>query len=513
MAAQQARAQAPQGLLPAYGTDVRVGDLRQQFQRTFDTSPKTPSERIFTFTPAIDISETYDSAVRLRGGFGKDYITRITPVLAGSIEASRLNGTFNYSPQVSFYALHGNQNGVAQNLNTALTATLVEDLLFAELRGFAITQPALGGFNTAGSGGKSDDVQSTSFTAATYLQKRFGETATVMAGYSATRSTMTSLAPKGTAPTQAGLNSNFTSMTENASISSGPEFGRINAALSAVATQYEGASFYNGAHNETITASTAYAYTRMITVTGSVGHENIVYGPGGPKAINGITWSGGFKLTPNADSTINVSYGRQQGGNSFSFDGTYAPTPRIRLLGRYSQGIGTGLQNLQNALAGAAAGPGGIAVDRNSGAPLQLGSLLGQQAGVYRTTIGSLTGILQLDRDTFTVSLESNDRQLLSGSTTGGGIGSNSGITATTAWQHQWSEPMSTNFSLQYGTRTVPGALGGTNQTEAANLSVNYMLSETLSTNGLISHTQTKGRTFGVAPTRDMAVIGLHKAF
>ena len=37
------------------------------------------------------------------------------------------------------------------------------------------------------------------------------------------------------------------------------------------------------------------------------------------------------------------------------------------------QGIGTGLQNLNSALSGAAVGPAGIAVDRNTGAPLQLG--------------------------------------------------------------------------------------------------------------------------------------------
>ena len=44
----------------------------------------------------------------------------------------------------------------------------------------------------------------------------------------------------------------------------------------------------------------------------------------------------------------------------------------------------------------------GIAVDRNTGAPLQLGSLLGQQPGVYRTTIGSFTTVMNLDRDIFT---------------------------------------------------------------------------------------------------------------
>ena len=75
---------AGQGLQPAYGTDVRVGDLRQQFARTFDTNPIAVSDRAWTFSPAIDISESYDSAVRRRSGFGQDMITRITPIIAAT---------------------------------------------------------------------------------------------------------------------------------------------------------------------------------------------------------------------------------------------------------------------------------------------------------------------------------------------------------------------------------------------------------------------------------------------
>ena len=115
-----------------------------------------------------------------------------------------------------------------------------------------------------------------------------------------------------------------------------------------------------GAHTETISASLGYALTRMVTLTAGLGHETIIYGPGGPKAIDGMTWNGGVRLTPNADSVIIASYGRNQGSTAVSFDGTYAATQRIRIMARYSQGIGTGLQNLQNAVAGSAVGPGGI---------------------------------------------------------------------------------------------------------------------------------------------------------
>ena len=176
------------------------------------------------------------------------------------------------------------------------------------------------------------------------------------------------------------------------------------------------------------------------------------------------------------------------------------------------------MQNLQGALAGAGVGPAGIAVDRTTNAPLNLNSLLGQQSGIYRTTSGSFTAAVDFDRDTLTYSFESTDRQLISAtSTTSGGIGSNNGITNTLAWQHLWSEAFTSTGSVQYGTRSVPGGTGGssggTSETEAVNVSFTYTLSQTISTNALVSHTQTKGKSFGTAPVRDMAVVGMHKAF
>ncbi len=508
---------AGQGLMPAYGTDVRVGDLRQQFARTFDTNPPTPTDRQWTLSPAIDVTQAYDSGVQHGSSYGHDFITRITPIIAATAQTNRLQGTLNYSPQFSIYAYNGSNTGIAHNLNAQGTATLVEDLLFADLRGYAATQPLLGGLSSQSSG-RTNDVQSASFSAGPRLQKRFGDTATLQAGYSLSRNMMSSLAPRGSAPLVAGVNSNYTANSENASVSTGPDFGRITASLAAMATQYVGAGIYKGAYNDSTSLSAGYAVTRAIALTSSVGHETIVYGPGGPRTIDDITWSGGLRLTPNADSTISLSYGHQQGGTSFAFDGSYAPLSRLRLLARYSQGIGTGLQNLQGALSGAGVGPAGIAVDRTTNAPLNLNSLLGQQPGVYRTTSGSITAALEFDRDTYTLGFESTDRQLISSpSTTSGGIGSNAGITNSLAWQHAWSEALSSTTSVQYGTRSVPGGTtgsnGGSSETEAANAAVTYALSPTLSTNALISHTQTKGKSFGTAPVRDMALVGMHKAF
>ena len=520
VAAPAARAQgAPaQGLLPPYGADVRVGDLRNQFARVFDTNPPAATERAWIFTPTLDISETYDSGVLTRHGSKADFITRVSPGFALQFASPRVTGTASYAPTVNLYAMNGSQTGITHNLNASATAILMPDLLFADLRGYASTQPILGGLVTPGTtGGTHDQMQTESFTFAPYLRKRFGDTATVNAGYSITRSMTNYLDAKGTTPLVAGLAGNVTTQQENASVTSGSDFGRIQASLAVMATQYDGSALYRGAHNQTITLSTGYALTRTVTVTSSVGHETIVYGKsGGLRPIDGFTWSGGVRYTPNPDSLVNASYGHQQGSTSFAFDGSFAVSPRLHLFGRYSQAVGTGLENLQNALAGTIAGPNGVSVDRNTLGPVQLTSLLGQQQGIYRTTTASLTATLNLDRDTITVSFDDTDRQLLSAGV-GPGYGSNSGMTGTLGWQHLLNETLSSNLTVQYGTRSFPGGGGagrtGDGTTAAVSLSVSQTLSPTLSTNYSFSHTETTGPNFGLSPTHDLATISLHKAF
>ena len=500
------------GVLPAYGADVRVGDLRKQFESAIDAGPKTVSERWWTFKPSIDISESYDSAVLLPGARGRDYITRITPTFAGTVDTQRLKGALTYSPTYNLYAMHGKESGFTHNLNTNLTATLVPDLLFADLRGYAATQPLLGyAAPTVGTSGRVNEVQTTNFSAGPYLQKKFGDFAEFDAGYTISRTSSSSLAPGSGSTLASGANGNFSAQQETMSIASGPDFGRIKTSLAAVAAQYDGVGVYRGAHNETFTASAGYALTRTVTATGSLGHETIVYGPGGPKKIDGLTWSGGVVLTPNADSSITAKYGRQQGATSFSFDGSYAPSARLKLLARYSQGIGTNLQNLQSALSGTVSGPAGVAIDRSSGAPVQLGNLLNQQPGVYRTTIASVSGVYLLDRDVVTLNWSNSEYVLLSGGG-GNGFGSNTTMTTSATWQHSISEAFTTSATLQYGTRTFP-VLKGESTTTMISVSANYLLSETLSMNFLISHTITQGQTFGYAPVRDLAVVGLRKAF
>ena len=503
---------AAQGVLPAYGVDVRVGDLRKQFESAMDSDAKPLSDQWWTFSPSIDVSKTYDTAALLPHGRGRDVITRIMPTFAGTMDTRRLKGVFAYSPSYNLYAVHAGASRFDHNLNAEISATLVPDLLLAELRGYAATQPLLGpALVSSGSSGRLDDVQTSNFSAGPVLRKRFGDFAVLSAGYtiSSTRSSL--LAPRSTSTLAQGASGQFASQQESMSIGTGPDFGRIKGNLAAMATQYDGSGVYRGAHNETVTATGAYALTRTVAATGSLGHETILYGPGGPKKIDGLTVTSGLLLTPNQDSSMTVKYGRQQGSTGFSFDGTYVPSGRIRLLARYSHGIGTNLQNLQNALAGTVSGPAGVAVDRLSGAPVQLGNLLNQQAGVYRTTVASVSAVYLLARDAIMLDWSNSEYVLLSGGG-GSGFGSNTSMNTSAMWQHALSDVCTTSTTLQYGLRSVPLVKADTTTT-AVSLSATYLLSATLSVNFLISHTISTGQTFGFAPVRDLALVGLRKAF
>jgi len=513
------------GLLPSYGTDdIRVGDLRSQFGRAFGENPKIAGDRTWTLSKSIGISETYDSNSITGGTRGKEYTTRITPAFDAEADTTNLKASVAYSPTLNIYARNPRNNDVTHNLNADVTGTVIEDLLFVDLRGYAATQPILSGFASPGSnGGRANEMQTADFSVSPYLQHRFGDTMTGRLAYTLNRTVSSSLAPRGTSgptsPFLNGVNSNYTSQKQDLSLSSGPDFGRAEFGLQGSATQFYGAGLYRGAHTETITATTGYAVTRTITTTASIGHENMVYGAGAIRPITGMTWSGGLELTPNADSKLNLTYGHQQGGTSASVDGNYVATARITLNARYSQSVGTGLQNLQSAIASSTVGPAGIPIDRATGVPVNVNGYLGQQAGIYRSTIASIGGGLLYDRDVFALTLSNTDRQLLSNPASGGGaasngVGSNSGINATATWQHTISDEFRTTGSLQYGTQKIPSiAANGSSETYMISLSANYQLSETVTTNALVSHADTKGPNFGLAPSRDTAVIGLNKAF
>ena len=386
-----AHVQAPsQGLLPATGTDVRVGDLRSAFGGVYDRTPAAEAPA-WSFTPTLDVSESYDDGTPLRDGrTGTDFITQITPGIAITADSVRVTGSLYYAPSGNLYASHGSQNQIQQNLNGSATVTVVPDLLFIDLRGYASQSSLSGGQTQIGNTyvGSQNQVNNTSLSIAPYLQHRFGGTGTLVLGYSVARTTqdLTNATPAASSLLQASTG-NVTTQQENISFTTGEDYGRFQDTASGVAVQYAGTGSLQGAYNDSFSNSVQYALSRLVTLTGSIGHEDIHYGGIVPFNINDITWSGGVRLTPDEDSSLAISYGRSDGTTSLTVDGALAPTARSRVFVRYSQGIGTSQQDLQNAVAASTVGAGGVSIDPATGAPLLLSNnALNQQPGIYRTS-------------------------------------------------------------------------------------------------------------------------------
>ena len=506
-----------QGLLPPTGTDVRVGDLRSAYGGVYDRTPIALSHTII-YTPSLDVSETFVSALPQRNGRNAaDFITQITPGLAIAADTLRVVGNLYYAPSLDIYAEHGDQTQIQQNLNAAATVMVVPNLLFIDLRGYATQSSLSGGQGQLGSNyaGGQNAVNSSSYSIAPYLRHSFGGTGTLLVGASLSR-TMQDTGRNGTvtSPYYQSLNGNVTTQHENASFTTGPDFGRLQNTIGGTAIQYSGSGSLHGAYNNRFGDSAQYALNRFLALTGSLGHEDISYGGARPYRVDDITWSGGFILTPNADTSLSVAYGHHDGGNSLSVDGVLAPTARSRVYLRYSQALETNQQQFQQAVAQSTVNAGGLSVDPVTGAPLLLNnSTLAAQPGVYRTTQASITGSLLYARDVFSATVEQDSNRQVGG--TGGGFGNSSGVSGSLSWAHALSPDVNTNAYAQYRTQNLVG-VGVPNTTQntlSLSLNVGYALSRTLGLNASYSFIKTDHAVLGQAGVQHIVVIGLHKTF
>ena len=119
----------------------------------------------------------------------------------------------------------------------------------------------------------------------------------------------------------------------------------------------------NGSSRDSASVDNGYAVTRNLTLLAKFGYESLSYSGFPPYRYNGPLWNAGVRWVPNPDSSIELRYGYQDGADSYLLDATYAPTARIRVFARYSEGLATDQENLQNAVNAAVLDPLGNPVD------------------------------------------------------------------------------------------------------------------------------------------------------
>lgn len=495
----------------------------------------------WTFLPRVDVSEAFnDNIFQTSRDKKSDFITYITPSIDITGDLPRLQTSIFYAPTGIIYASHGNQDLIAQHLNAIATATLVPETFFIDLRGLATVQPTSGGLPT-GSGGftltpgnglgagnasfltRNNATQSESFSIAPYLSHRFGTFGTLKVGvaYSYTDSSTVSNSgvsiPASTSSSAASGSLN--TYTEVVQFTSGEDWGRIRYLGYATGTQYEGSGVTQGAYQYIFSNELGYAITRNVTVFGELGAEDIRFKGIPVTTITDAIWSGGAIWTPNADSSITAGYGHRFGQSAALFNAYYQVSPRTRVFGQYQVGLGTDLTQLQSYVINTDIDPFGNSIDPTTGAPLFLtNNILGStgNSNLYRTKTFNGGGQMTLDRDQFTLQLLWQDRQVLA-TTNLLTAQPSSGFSSILSWIHQLNPDLQSTLVFSYGrqngTMVVAGIGREIEDTYAAQVSLRYNFTETLSGIAQYTFTDRTANIPGLSFTQDVVLVGLSKQF
>lgn len=530
--------------LPATGTNVRLGDLRQQVEALV-RPPLLPAAGApaFIIIPSIGGSLGLTDNARGVTGTSPDVFALLTPSVSATVDTARIKGTLNYTPQASVYAATSGRNYIDQNLTANALGTVVPNAVFVDMRASISEQARTGALSSFGglTTPAGDRTQNTAVVITPYAVHRFGGLGTAQVSYG-----LSYTADSGNTGNGANnfFNNNFTNLNntaintapfgsgntynpyfasqnvftnhERAQFTTGENLGRINAEIAADAKQFSGNGIYQGAYRNLVTLDGAYALDRQVAIIGRVGYEALHYGGVPPFSVSGPVWYAGFRWEPNADSTIVARYGRRDGIDSAYLDATYAPTANTKFFATYSAGLTSEAEEQQSLLALANFDPGGFATSAGTGAPLaDTGSFFGEQNTLYVLRRFSATGVLLRPRDTYSVTVTHETQHVVAGSSALAGGNATDGTFGSISWSHALSPKLSSLASLRYGVNRPLQVLGVSQDTLiTANAALSYSISPTLTTSLSYIFTNRSGsgannRGF----TEDILLVGFQKGF
>ncbi len=467
---------------------------------------------------------------------------RLTPSIFVTGDTRLVQVNLSYNPTLSYYPSDQSQSHISQNLNASVQAQLVPETLFLSLRGFATDTSSSGIYNPSGTQtiNRQDTMQIYSFSASPSLTHTFEDIGALQVAYSINDTT--TLNP-GNASNNinninninngfgtyqpsyliASGNTRTLTQTENATFTTGSEFGRYHHTLALTGDQTSGSNGTPESHRDIANYGLAYAINRFVSLVGTVGYEDLSYGASNingaalshPYKVSGMVGGAGVKLTPNADSSATITYGWIDGGASFTLDATYKPTARTSLYASSSTGVTTNAQQISGFVSDSTVNDYGITVDPNTGAPLQFSNtLVGGTSQVYRLTRTSVTGALLLDRDTFSASVIASEQKNPGGPVIQN-VNSNA-VFGSLDWQHQLSETLSSDLSAHYGVQQTPASVtsGSTSFTTIAfDATLNKNITENLSGSIIYTFLNREANTASGRITINEVLLGVTQRF
>ncbi len=521
---------AAQSILPPSEPDVRTGDLRDQLSRAFpDGSAVAPLG--WTVSKGLDVVGAYANpanSAQSGGGIGggghggADFYTAITPSLSVFGGSSRIQGGLFFNPELRMYAQKGSLNQFNNNFTGQARGILLEDQVFVDVTGSSSTSSRSGGYGQTTSISRNDSVQTTSFSAKPTVQHKFDDYGTAMASYMLTESLTDAQSGVQTSPFAVPVATGpSTTKTQNASFVTGDYFGRTQGSLHYQSTDTNGTGATRNSARTNAGLDLERAWSRSWALLAGLGWEDIKYGGATPYQKSDATWNAGLQWTPNADTTVKVTYGRHDGDTSWTIDAHGSPTQRLQLSVTYAEGISTGQEDYQNAISAGKLNAAGQLVSPTTGLPITAANnFFGAQGNsAYRYKRTSANASLLGERNVYTLSVQKYDQTLLSSGTTGTPTQTN-GIDGTLAFQRELNPSMSLSLFSSIGQRSAPGgsSTGGnagtvTQDTMSLGATLTVVLSDTLTGRAQYSYTSNTSATAGQSTTQTLFLVGLHKTF
>ena len=542
-------AAVPGGGGAPFGVELHPRDVEGLQAQQKLTSQTPPTNKGWTIVPRITVQEMFtDNALEVKSPRRFDMVTVIAPGISINADTPRVQLKLDYQPNLLLHAINGPLNAVTQQLNMVGLFTVIPDLAYVDVRGLSGVQSRLGGLSGSGSLGSIDsgpittgsisaaaaggngasssqglnrqnEVQTTSLGISPYLLRRFGEYGTGKLGASVNASSYSSLSGFIGNPLPFSTTGGQSILTTEqiAQFTSGEILGRFQSTLTANLSQSSIRTdalpglpkSMSSSKREIFNDQMSFALNRTFKLLGSVGHEFISYSNGAFPTINGLTWNVGLTVTPNPDSSLTITYGRQNGSDAVNSSGYYAITPRTLLSFDYTNTVGTQLENLQNQLNNTFIGANGQAFNAITGGPAFIGSNAnGAQTGLFRfnTFNASLQTTWQRDTLTGTLSWSNQTR-------TGAGNGVSTEVrTASLAWVHELAPDLTMSTGASFSSTKRAGRIGNDTAFSAA-AGLRYAVTDSTTLSARYSFFDRVSGIPGYSVYENILLVGITKQF
>ena len=536
------------------GTELTTPDVQDlQHQLQLVNGPILAPPGGWAFQPRIDAQELLtDNVFQAHSPRQWDAVTYFAPGFTLAGDLPRLQTYFQFQPTLQMHVEAGSLNSLTQQYSGTALATLVDDLLYLDVRAVSGVSSAYGGLggiggvganavagvsaaNVSGVGNnnfnlnKNNEVQSSSFSISPYLLRHLGDNGNVKLGYSFSLSHSDALTGFLASPFPTGGTNQQSFISNEAYFhyDTGDKFAQLQYGFDADLTEGQtntGSQFFQtvagtnptGPANYTsknyyLTNRVSYQINPTIQVYATGGYEYISYANQSYQTINGPTWSVGTTLTPGPDASLSLGYGYTNGYYSFNMNGYYNITARTSVNASYYSSEGTQLQYLQNQL-GLATGPNFVN-GRNGGQLFTNTNLLGPQQGVFRFDTFQIGAQTIMTRDILSANLQ------LTKSTQQGinAAPPSNGSSFNVQWVHEMNEDMTLTTAAAYNTSsqsvTLSGINPGNSHAYIFSAALQYQLTPTLGASLTYSFFDRISEVSSNTIYQNLIVIGLSKTF